>query len=350
MQIGVGLDGSLNLTFDEEAQLSQEAARLGYTSVWTPESPGYDAFQVCAYRWMASRSVVPEGLSTGISVSPVPLRTPISIAMSGGTLSALTGGRFILGIGAGGIYQPAGRRPFALPRASALAVMREYVTAVRALVSGENVTYDGATVKLRGVRLGIQPPPRTPVYLGALGPKMLRLSGELANGAALNWCTPEQVAWSREQVAEGARSAERDPSDVKLAEYIRVCVDEDVDAARQALAKATLGYALGPPGATERARALGYRAHFERMGFVDELAELDRVRARGASADEVAKACPEELLTRVAYYGTAEGAADAFRRLARGLDTAIVRVVAARPGVDAVLATMQACRPKLIHI
>ena len=349
MDIGVGLDGTLDLSFAEEARLSQEAARLGYTSLWTPEGPGYDAFQVCANRWAASQETVSGGLTTGISVSPVALRTPISLAMSGGTLSALTGGRFILGIGAGGIYRASGRRAFALPRVSALEVMRDYVTTVRGLVAGESVTYEGSIVKLRGVRLGIDPPPRTPVYLGALGPRMLRLSGELADGVALNWCTPEQVAWSRERIAEGARSAGRDPADVKLAEYIRVCVDEDAGAARRALAKAAMGYALGPPGATERGRALGYRAHFERMGFAEALEELDRMRDRGASTDELADALPDQLLSRVGYYGPPEPAAAAFQRLSRGLDAAIVRVVAARPGVDAVLATMRACRPGLIE-
>ena len=347
MQIGVGLDGTLKLSFAEEAELSKEAARLGYSSVWTPEGPGYDSFQVCAHRWAASREVVAEGLTTGISVSPVALRTPVSLAMSGGTLSALTGGRFILGIGSGGIYRPAGRREFALPRLSTLDVMRDYLATVRGLVAGDKVNYEGPAVTLRNVKLGISPPPRTPVYLGALGPKMLRLAGEMADGAALNWCTAEQVAWSRGQASEGARAAGRDPSQVKLAEYIRVCVDSDVDAARRALAKATMGYALGPRGASERGRALGYRAHFERMGFAEALAELDLMRDRGASADDMADAFPPELLSRVGYYGTPEGAAGAFRDIAQGLDIAIVRVVASRPGVDPVLATMQACRPAL---
>ena len=350
MDIGVGLDGTLNLTFNEEAQVSKEAARLGYTSVWTPEGFGYDSFQICANRWMATREVVPEGLVTGISVSPVATRTPISLAMSGGTLSALTAGRFILGIGSGGIYHPSGRRSFGLPSVSSLDVMRDYLTTLQALVAGEKVTYDSASVKLHQVELGIKPPPRTPIYLGALGPKMLRLGGELADGVALNWCTPEQIAWSRERISEGGRAAARDHSEVKVAEYIRVCVDEDVDAARRALVKATIGYALGPKGSTQRGRALGYRAHFERMGFGEALSDLDGMRDRGSPLDEMVDAFPVELLERVGYYGPAGGAAEAFSRLAKGLDTAIVRIVAARPGVDPVVATMGACRPDLIRV
>jgi alkanesulfonate monooxygenase SsuD/methylene tetrahydromethanopterin reductase-like flavin-dependent oxidoreductase (luciferase family) len=346
MDIGVGLDANLNLTFEEQAALSKEAARLGYTSIWTPEGSGHDSFQLCAQRWAASREVVPEGLSTGIGVSPVMYRTPVAFAMSGGTLSQLTGGKFIMGIGAGGAYRPRARRALGLPDFSALALMRDYLAITRALVAGEQVDYEGKVMTLKGTRLGIDPPPQTPVYLGALGPKMLHLAGEMADGACLNWCSPEQIAWSRERIAEGARQAGRDPSEINVTEYIRMCVDDDVQLARRRLALATMHYALGATIPTARERQFGYRAHFERMGFTQELAKLDEMRQRGASADEVADAFPLEILQTVAYCGPADGAASAFKRLARGLNTAIVRVVAARPGVQSVQAVMEACRPQ----
>ncbi|MFQ6026839.1 MAG: LLM class flavin-dependent oxidoreductase [Dehalococcoidia bacterium] len=288
---------------------------------------------------------MPEGLTTGIAVSPVLYRTPVAYAMSGGSLSQLTGGRFIMGIGSGGAYRPRTRQSLGLPRISALALMRDYLTTIKGLVAGESVDYQGEVVTLRGVRLSINPAPKTPVYLGTLGPEMLRLAGELADGVCLNWCTPEQIAWSRERIAEGAARVGRNPAEVQVVEYIRVCVDDDVDLARQAYAKATMGYALGQRVATERERALGYRGHFERMGFAEELLELDEMRKRGESEDAVAAAFSPELLQQVGYYGPAAGAREAFQKLARGLDVAIVRVVAARPGVDSVLATMQACQP-----
>ncbi|MCE2465757.1 MAG: LLM class flavin-dependent oxidoreductase, partial [Dehalococcoidia bacterium] len=95
MEIGVGLDATLNLSLDEQALVSQEAAKLGYTSIWTPETTGMDSFQVCAHRWRATCDIVDGGLATGIAVSPVMYRTPMAFAMSGGTMSQLTGGRFI---------------------------------------------------------------------------------------------------------------------------------------------------------------------------------------------------------------------------------------------------------------
>ena len=349
MKIGLGLDASLGISLDEQAGLSREAARLGYTSIWTPEGTGHDSFQLCAHRWAATRGVSEEGLVTGIAVCPVMYRTPVAFAMSAGTVSELTGGRFVLGIGSGGAYRPRARQALGLPNLSALSMMRDYLVTTRRLLAGEQVDYDGPVVTLRGAALAIDPPPRTPVYLGALGPEMLRLAGELADGAALNWCDAGQIAWSRERIAEGAARAGRDPAEINVTEYIRICVDDDEDSARRAFARSLMSYALGDRVPTDRERTLGYRAHFERMGFTGGLAELDEMRRRGASPDEVADAFPPELLRRVGYYGPAAGAAAAFRELAPGLDTAIVRVVAARPGSDSVRAVMEACRPDLMR-
>jgi hypothetical protein len=84
------------------------------------------------------------------------------------------------------------------------------------------------------------------------------------------------------------------------------------------------------------------------MGYTTALAELDQMRQQGATLGEVADAFPPGLLQRVGYYGTPEGAAVAFRRLAEGLDVAIVRVVAARPGIASVRAALHACQPELV--
>ncbi len=341
MEIGVGLDPTLGLSYDEQAQISAEAARLGYTNIWTPEGTGEDSFIACAIRWQATRDITPGGVTTGISVSPVGLRTPMGFAMSAGTVSKLSGGRFILGVGTGGAYTKPYRDVWGLRGTSSIALMREYLTAIRGLVAGESVTLDGEFVTLHGAKLTIQPAPRTPVYLAALGPEMLRLGGEAADGLSLNWCTAEQIAWSRERVAEGAARAGRDPSGIVMSEYIRVCVDDDLTVARRAFTRSVMGYALGQLGT----RPQGYRAHFERMGFAEDLAKIDKMRTAGAPQDELVDAFPEALSRQVGYFGPAAGAAGAFKKLAKGLDTAIVRVVAARPGLDSVRAVMAACQP-----
>ena len=128
MQIGVGLDPTLGLNWEQQREVSKEAARLGYTSIWTPEGNGQDSFHLCVQRWQATTEVVAKGLTTGIAVSPVMYRTPLSFAMEGGTVSDITGGKFIMGIGSGGAYRPAARAQLGVGRMSALALMRDYVT------------------------------------------------------------------------------------------------------------------------------------------------------------------------------------------------------------------------------
>ncbi len=343
MDIGVGLDPTLGLSFEQQRQMAREAARMSYSSMWTPAGLGVDAFQVCAQWWGASAEVVKGGLTTGISVVPVAHWTAPQLAATAGTLGLLTGGRFILGVGSGSIHDEAQRHVYNLPAYPPVGMMRDYLITVRGLLAGETVEYSGPAVTLRGARLGFKPP-RVPVYLGALGPQMLKLAGQVADGVLLNWCTPEQIAWSRGVVVEGARAAGRDPSAVQIVEYIRVCLDEDEDAARRAFTRAMLGYALARPGVDKK---LSYRGHFARMGFDEALSEIEERRARGASQSEIIDAFPRALLKQVGYYGPAAGAAAAFKRLAQGLDLAIVRVVASRPGPEAVLTTMQACRPEL---
>jgi len=125
-------------------------------------------------------------------------------------------------------------------------------------------------------------------------------------------------------------------------EYIRICVDDDEDTARRGLARAILGYALVRPGASKEA---GYRGHFARLGFDAQLTALEEQRERGATDAEIIDAFPRELLQAVGYYGPAAGAGSAFRRIAEGLDIAVVRVVRARPGIESVRAVMGACAP-----
>ena len=153
------------------------------------------------------------------------------------------------------------------------------------------------------------------MYLAALGPQMLRLAGEVADGALLNWATPERIAVSRSAIDEGAARAGRAAGAVPMTMYIRVCIDDDAAAARQAFGAQVLGYAMGRPGIPKGA---GYRGLFAQMGFDGELSELERRRDRGAAMPELVAAVPDEMLQAVGYYGPAGPAPAAFARLSDG--------------------------------
>ena len=280
MEIAVGLDRGLGLSWPQYRELGVHAAGLGYQGIWTNAANGRDSLHVCAQWSVATAAVVPGGLSTGISVIPVGYWSPAALASGAATVGEISGGRFVLGIGSGAIQIPTFRRSLGLDDGlRPIGAMREWLVTLRALLAGETVDHEGRAFTLRGVGLGT-PPPRVPVALGALGPKMLALAGEAADGAALNWCTAEQVAASREVVAQGARAAGRDPGEVDMIEYVRICVDDDEDVARRAYVKALMGYALAQPGANKQ---LGYRGHFARMGFDEALTELEVRRDRGAA-------------------------------------------------------------------
>jgi alkanesulfonate monooxygenase SsuD/methylene tetrahydromethanopterin reductase-like flavin-dependent oxidoreductase (luciferase family) len=343
MKVGVGMDPGLGLSREQQRALVQEAARLDYDSLWTNASvTGRSIFQTCRDWWEATTAVTAHGLSVGTSVIPFPGWTVPTLAAESASLNELTGGKFKLGIGLGSYPSEAFREQLGLPLVPPIAYSRDYVRSLRGLFSGETLHYDGPTVRLHGLQLGIKAPP-VPVYLAAMGPQMLRLAGRDADGVAPNWCSPDQIAWMRQRVADGARSAGRDPADVPFALYIRVCIDDDEEAARRAFAGQVLGYAMARPGVP---RDLGYRAHFARMGFDEVLTELEARRDAGGRFSELVDAVPGDLLLRVGYFGQPRGAAAALKRLSEGLDEAIVRLVTVRCGdLEACLSAIQACQP-----
>jgi alkanesulfonate monooxygenase SsuD/methylene tetrahydromethanopterin reductase-like flavin-dependent oxidoreductase (luciferase family) len=276
MEVGLGVDSRLGLSTAQLRDLAVDAKRLGYTSMWTNAGTDYDPIALCVAWHQFS------GLATGISVVPIARNPPEVLALAARTAHELCGGRFVLGVGSGGVAE----RP--------IRAVRDYVAAIRKIA------------------------PDVRVAVGALGPQMLRLASRVAEAAALNWCTPAQLRWSRDAVGPRAR----------LIEYIRVCVDSDTTAARLALARQIVAYA----GRPRPSGATGYRAHFERMGFASELGELDELRERNASDDDLARAVPERLVSAMGYHGDGVGALERFAQLATGLDVAIVRVLSPRPG------------------
>ena len=344
MRAGVGIDARLGLSREQERTLVSQAAELGYDSLWTPAGvTGRSSFQTCREWWEATTAVVPDGLTVGTSVIPFPGWTVPTLAAESATLSEITGGRFSLGIGLGAYPSATFRKQLGLPSVPPVAFTRDYVSTLRQLFAGESVDYAGKGLSLHAVKLGIDAPP-VPVYVAAMGPQMLRLAGECADGVTPNWCSAEQIAWMHEHVAEGARRAGRTPRDVPFALYIRVCIDDDVEAARRAFAAQVLSYAMARPGLP---KDIGYRAHFARMGFDAILSELETRRDAGAPIAELVDAIPADLLRQVGYFGVASGAADALKQLSQGLDEAMVRLITVRPGdLEACIAAVRACQPE----
>ena len=238
------------------ARLAQD---LGYRSFWTAETTGPEAFAL-----LAAAGAAAPGLDLGTGVLALQLRTPMVVAMAGATLQSLHPDRDILlgvGISSPVVTErwhgvPYGDRP--------LDRVREYVTVLRACLSGEKVDFAGDFYGVRGFRLGVKLGERRPkIVVGALNPAMLRLAGELADGVLLNYLPASHVPWSAEQVRKGGNAT------IYAYVHAGVCArEEGVELARRDL----FSYAVVD----------SYARNFERAGFGDEVAE---VRARFGEGD-----------------------------------------------------------------
>lgn len=270
------------------------AADLGYRSFWTAETTGPEAFSL-----LAAAGAAAPGLDLGTGVLALQLRTPMLAAMGAATLQALQPDiDVLLGIG---ISSPVvterwhgvdyGDRP--------LARVREYVTLVKACLSGEKVDFDGDFYRVKGFRLGLRLGDRRPkVVVGALGPKMLRMAGEVADGVLLNYLPASHVRWSVEQIRAGGHA--------EVYGYVHAGVgdhDQALDKARRDL----FSYAVVD----------SYAANFTRAGFGDEITEIRERHAAGDREGALA-AVSDRMCDAIDVVGDAELVRDTVRAYVDG--------------------------------
>jgi alkanesulfonate monooxygenase SsuD/methylene tetrahydromethanopterin reductase-like flavin-dependent oxidoreductase (luciferase family) len=176
----------------ERLRATAEAAdSSGLDELWLWE----DCFEHGGIATVAAALAWTQRLHVGVGVLPVPLRNPALAAMEIASLSRMFPERVEVGLGHGVLDWMAqiGARV-----ESPMALLREYVTALRALLAGEAVTVDGRYVQLHDVQLSWVPPTPPRLHLGAVRPKTLALAGELADGTVLTGgTTPEQVRTNR---------------------------------------------------------------------------------------------------------------------------------------------------------
>lgn len=279
---GVTFASLMGLGPQAAVQTAQLAEQVGYTSYWTAETTGPEAFSVLAAVGAAAPS-----LDLGTGVLALQLRTPMVVAMAGATLQALHPDRdIVLGIGISSPVvatrwhgRPYGDRP--------LSEVREYVTLLRSCLSGEKVDFDGDHYHVKGFRLGVRLGERRPkIVVGALNPKMLALAGELADGVLLNYLPASHVPWSVEQVRTGG--------DAAIYAYVHAGIcerEEGIELARRDL----FSYAVVD----------SYAANFARAGFADEVAAIRAAHAAGDREAAVA-AVSDRMVDAIDVMGDAD--------------------------------------------
>ena len=287
-RFGVALSNEVPL--EESVALARRAEELGFDEVWVPESRhGRSATTAAA---VLARETERIGIGVGV-VNPF-WRHPSLIAMEAATLDEASGGRLRLGIGAAlwtlralGEDDERTRHP--------LAAMIEAVRVVKAMLAGED-GIDGQVYRVRGEsRLDFEPVRRrVPVYVGAVNRRMMEAAGAWADGVYLGAITsPGYVRWSRERMAEGARSAGREANELDLCANILTSVSRDAKAARDACRR-VLTYYLW------RVEPVVY----ETSGADPEAIAFVRARVPEDGVDAVAERLPEELIDVFAAAGT----------------------------------------------
>jgi 5,10-methylenetetrahydromethanopterin reductase len=247
---------------------------------------------------MAAFAASTERLIVGSGVVNTWTRNVALLASTFVTLDDLAPGRIVLGIGAW--WDPLARK-VGIDRTRPLRCMRETVEACRRLFMLEEVTMHGEFVHLDGVRIdvvhGDTSPRNIPIYIGATGPRMLELSGEIADGVVLNYMvSPSYNDAAMERIEAGARRAGRTVEEIDRPQLVVCSLDEDrgkaLDAARLLLTQ-----------------YLGQQPHIMKASGVDQslIDEINSIVDWPAGHDEIEKAAsivPDEVVQLVSASGT----------------------------------------------
>ncbi len=220
-------------------------------------------------------AVEPLRIGVGTGIVNVFSRSPALVAQTAATLDELSGGRVWLGLGTSGplvIEQWHG-----VPYKKPLQRTREYIEIIRLVLSGERVNYDGEIFHLQRFRLAFKPlRDRIPIYVASLGPKNVELTGELADGWLPIYVNIDKLEPLKQELEAGARKAGRSLSDIDIAASVMMAAvdsDEEREAARSQ-ARQTLAHYAAEMGDY-------YAQLLRRIGFGDEVSEIQQVRAAG---------------------------------------------------------------------
>ena len=296
---GAGLRGNTDLV--------EEADRLGYHSVWAAEAYGSDVVSVLA--WFGART---QGIKLGSGIMQMPARTPAMTAMTAATLDALSGGRFLLGLGLSGPQVVEGWH--GVPYGKPLGKTREYVSIVRAaLRRQEPLVHDGEQYQIpyRGadatglgkpLKLIMHPDrPDLPIYLASIGPKNVQLTAEIADGWLPVFYSPDKSANVFDEYLAAGFSRSADPGKRErfdVAPSVSVVVTDDLETGRN-MVKPFMALYIGGMGAR------GKNFYFDlacRYGYEQAAAEIQDLYLAGKKEEAVHRV-PDALVDETNLVG-----------------------------------------------
>jgi F420-dependent oxidoreductase-like protein len=318
------------MSWREIRQAAVLAEELGYSCVTMGESWGEDALTS-----LGQIAAVTSRLRIGSSIVPVFARSPANLAMTALNLDRMSEGRFFLGLGTSGrlVVEDFHGERFAKP----LTRMREYIDIIRKAARGERLDHDGEFFQTKRFQLRFRPYRATlPIYVAALSPPSLRLTGELADGWLPIFLAPARMAAAVAELEAGARAAGRTLRDIAVSPQVSIYVTDDPRAARDR-ERPHIAFYIGGMG-------VFYHQYMHRIGFG---AEADRVRGafQARDRDGAARLVTDEMVDAMTIIGTPTQCRDQMQRY---FDAGVqeVRLVFNEPDRDAYLKALRAVAPR----
>ena len=278
----------------EGMAFAQYAESKGFEAVWQAESRLVREATVP----MAAFASVTNNIKVGSGVVDCWSRNPARLAATFSTLDDLAPGRVILGIGAW--WDPLAQK-VGISRAKPLRAMREIVTAVRALLHNENVTFNGEFVHFDGIELDYvyqeRRPKDVPIYIGATGMQMMELTGEIADGVVLNYLvSPDYNKQAMEALQIGAAKAGRKIEDIDRPQLVVCSVHEDRQTALDMAREMVTQY-------------LGQQPHIMKasgvpQSLLDKVGEVLTWPATHEQVTAASKLVPDEIVQMLTASGT----------------------------------------------
>jgi F420-dependent oxidoreductase-like protein len=289
--------------------LIQEAERLGYDVVWSAEAYGSDAIVPLAWAGALTTTI-----RLGTAIMQIPARTPANAAMAAMTLDALSGGRFVMGLGVSGPQVVEGWHgvPFGKPAVKT----REYITILRQIFARQapltyagdyyRIPYDGpdATGLGKPLKSILHPRPDLPIYVAAMGPRNLAMAGELADGILPTLFSPERFKEVfapplQQGFTKAGHGKGFDTFDV--APMVQVVLGDDVKACWDQI-RPGLAFSVGVYGARERNF---YNDVLKRYGYEEVAHRVQELYLAGHQQEAIA-AIPDVLVDDMALCGPRE--------------------------------------------
>ncbi len=276
-----------------------EAEKLGANAVWTAEAWGMDAVSTAAF--LAART---KTMTVGTGIMQISARAPAMTALTALSMAAMTGDRFILGLGASGPQVVEGLHGWRFDKP--IGRMRECIEIIRKAFRGEKLEYHGNHYDMplpegegKPLRLAQAANENIPIYLATLSPKALRLTGELADGWLGTSFTPEGAAGFTDYIRAGAEKAGRSLDDIDLQVGGTVQFGDDVDAMVRSK-KAGVAFQLGAMGSADHNF---YNDAFKRGGYEEAGRTIQRLWLE-KKRDEAVEAVPDDMVLNSNMLGT----------------------------------------------